>query len=78
MAPQDKLPEPNYNPLDEPAYDRRHVEDLQRDIPNKHLRCVQCFGEPDGAERLLPPRGGGAPVLLHEQCWQFYNPERGT
>jgi hypothetical protein len=54
-------------PPNKRAYDPRYVVDLQRDIPDKHLRCQQCLGEPDGKERLFPVRPHGL-VLLHERC----------
>jgi hypothetical protein len=51
---------------------RKIAKTLEKSFVNESERCVQCRGEPDGKEYLLEPKGGGAPVLLHEQCWQFY------
>jgi hypothetical protein len=57
-------------------YSPFHAEWEQRDIPDKHLRCAQCLGEPDGTERMMAPINGGEPVLLHEPCRRFFRGSR--
>jgi hypothetical protein len=76
MRPLPDLPEVEYDPTLPPIYDVGEVRwrQEQMGLPNFEERCVQCRGEPDGKEWLLSPRGGGKPVLLHKECWQFYRP----